>query len=690
MQNAHRPRQRDISVVDRLAPVEGPGHVLVTLLLRLEALEKRIGDRPLFRAADAVVRAGDRIGIVGPNGAGKTTLLRVLIGEEAHDAGEVSCARGTRLGMLRQEIDPRASRSVRDEARTALAELDALEGELREIELAIAEGDHAESGPTSRLAARYDEMSTRFRMAGGFERHARVAEVLSGLGFAEGAMDRPLSSFSGGWLMRVELAKLLLAQPDILLLDEPTNHLDLPSIAFFEATLDRFPGAVLVVSHDRTFLARHTNRIFELDGLGGFQRYEGNYPAYLKQRADRRTELLARKANQDRQIAETERFVERFRAKATKAKQAQSRLKALERLERIEVEPERKSRIRLRIPDPPRSGERVLTLNDLHKRYGEEQIYSGVHFSVGRGEKVALVGPNGAGKSTLLRIAADALDIDQGERVLGHNVEFAFFAQHQLEALDPAATILEELARDATLDEIPRLRGHLGAFLFHGDDVEKRIEILSGGEKARVALAKLLLRPVNFLILDEPTNHLDIEACEVLEDAFQNYAGTLLFVSHDRAFINALATRVVEVEHGRLEDHLGDYDAYLERKARAASTLAKPGGGAPGETRPLSPGAPETGNAETPLSHKERRLVEREQRRAREKLARRIEQAETAIVEAEARQEALEHRLAEPEVYQDADLSRSVQAELGEAKREVEAAYAEWERLSEEAASTEG
>lgn len=661
---------------------------MATLLLRLDALEKRIGDRALFRSADAVVRAKDRVGIVGPNGAGKTTLLRVLMGEEPHDGGEVKRARSTRLGMLRQEIDPRASHSVREEAQTALAELDALEADLRALEIEIAKEGHETAGASSRLAVRYDELSTRFQMGGGFERHARVAEVLSGLGFAEGAMDRPLSSFSGGWLMRVELAKLLLAQPDVLLLDEPTNHLDLPSIAFFEATLERFPGAVLVVSHDRTFLGRHTNRIFELDGLGGFALYEGNYPMYLKQRAERRAELLARKANQDRQIAETERFVERFRAKATKAKQAQSRLKALEKLERIEIEPERKGRIRLRIPDPPRSGERVLTLDDLHKRYDEVEIYAGVHFSLGRGEKVALVGPNGAGKSTLLRIAAGALPFDQGERVLGHNVEYAFFAQHQLEALDPAATILEEISRDATMDEIPRLRGHLGAFLFHGDDVEKRIEVLSGGEKARVALAKLLLRPVNFLILDEPTNHLDIEACEVLEQAFQNYAGTLLFVSHDRAFINALATRVVEVEHGQLEEHLGNYDAYVERKARSE-----------GRGVPRAAGRAETQSAHDenmeaeskgPLSHKERRQIDREQRRAHEKLIRQVKKLEVAIGDAESRLEALEQRLASPEVYQDADASRAVQAELSAAKTEIETSYSEWERLSEEAASASG
>jgi ATP-binding cassette subfamily F protein 3 len=628
--------------------------------------------------------AGEVVGLVGPNGAGKTTLLRTLIGEEPIDGGAVHRMRGIRLGMLRQEIDPRAQHSVREEAQTALAELDALEAELRRLEVEMeAVGGRGEA-PSAALSARYDEASARFAQGGGFERHARIAEILAGLGFEEDTLDRPLSSFSGGWLMRVELAKLLLAQPEVLLLDEPTNHLDLPSIQFFEATLERFPGAVIIVSHDRTFLGRHTNRIIELDGRGGFALYEGGYARYLSQRAERREELLARKANQDRQIAETERFIDRFRAKATKARQAQSRVKALEKIERIEVEPDRKRGMRFRIPAPPRSGERVLTLSALHKRYGDEVVYAGIDFAVSRGERVALAGPNGAGKSTLLRIAAGALDFDSGERVLGHNVDLAFFTQHQLEALDPDASVLEEISRDARIDEIPRLRGHLGAFLFTGDEVDKKIGILSGGEKARVALAKLLLRPVNFLILDEPTNHLDIEACEVLEEAFQAYTGTLLFVSHDRAFINALATRVVEVEHGRLEEHLGNYDDYLERKELQARNsdgqAADPGVANPGSISPTSP------EAEAALTPKQARIQERERRKKREKTARRIEKIEAEITEHEASKESINWKLGEPDVYQDAEQSRALQAEQSDLTTRIETLYDEWERLTEELA----
>jgi len=671
----------------RILPRRNPA-----LLLRLDELEKRIGDRVLFRDASVVVRAGDRIGIVGPNGAGKTTLLKALIGEEPHDGGEIHRARGVRLGLLRQEIDPGASHSVREEARSALADLDALEQELRALEQEMSErGARGEALPAA-LTRRYDECSHRFAQGGGFERHARVSEILAGLGFDHESADRPLSSFSGGWLMRVELAKLLLGQPEILLLDEPTNHLDLPSIQFFETTLERFPGAVLVVSHDRTFLRRQTNRIIELDGRGGFELYEGGYDRYREQRAQRREELLARKANQDRVIAEKERFVERFRAKATKARQAQSRIKALEKIERIEAPAESRRAIRLRIPAPARSGERVLTLENVHKRYGDAAVYEGIDFHIRRGEKVALAGPNGAGKSTLLRIAAGATDFDSGERILGHNVEIAFFAQHQLESLDPELSVLEEVAREARTDELPRLRGLLGALLFTGDEVDKKISVLSGGEKARVALAKLLLRPANLLVLDEPTNHLDIEACEVLEEAFSAFEGTLLFVSHDRSFINALATRVVDVEGGRLEDHLGDYDAYLERKARSlaeasprTSDRVAPGSFA---TAPGSKATPLVGASGSPgASQKSTRLLERERRKHRDRLDRKIEKLEERIAAEEERKTTVTARLAEPEVYQDHERIQQIQREEREVEEAIQALYAEWEALSEELAA---
>lgn len=653
------------------------------MLLRLDEIEKRIGDRLLFRGVSFVVRAGDRIGIVGPNGAGKTTLLRLMNGEEPLDGGKLLSPRATRIGLLRQEIDPRASRSVRDEAGTALHELDALEKEIERLEAEMSRRGQAGEELSSTLTERYDALAQRYRQAGGFEREARVASVLAGLGFDDERAARPLSTFSGGWLMRVELAKLLLARPDVLLLDEPTNHLDLPSIRFFEETLARFDGAVVVVSHDRTFLRRQANRILELDGLGGAALYEGNYDAYLRERIARREELLARKANQDRQIAQMERFVERFRAQATKARQAQSRQKALDRIERIEIEPDRRKAMRLRLPEPPRSGERVLALSGIHKRYGELPLYAGVDLELLRGERVALVGPNGAGKSTLLRIAAGVLAFEAGSRALGHNVELAYYAQHQLEALDVQATILEEVERSARFEDVPRLRGLLGALLFSGDDVDKPIGVLSGGEKARVALAKLLLRPANLLVLDEPTNHLDIEACEVLEEAFQDFGGTLLFVSHDRSFINALATRVVDVSQGRLESHLGNYDAYLERLERVEASGGGPGEGTDSASKRRAPSSADAAEPPDRRPDKSDRQQERERRKARDRDRRRLEKLEARIAEEEARIEAGQAAFADPGVARDHEKLRVLQAEQAALQAGLDALYAEWEALCE-------
>ena len=654
------------------------------MLIRVDQLAKRIGGRTLFGDVSFEVRPRDRIGVVGPNGAGKSTLLKCIFGTETPDDGRVSVPRSVSVGMLRQEIDPRATRTVRDEAATALAHLDALESEMRALEERMTDaGDKGHDVPEE-LAERYHEVTARFEWGGGFERHARVDAVLSGLGFDEEARARPLSTFSGGWLMRVELAKLLLSDPDVLLLDEPTNHLDLPAIQWFEETLESFPGAVLTVSHDRTFLRRHVSRVAELDGLGGFTPYEGNYDSYLAQRAERRATLLAAKEKQDREVAQMERFVERFRAKATKAKQAQSRIKALERMERIAIEPENKRRIRLRIPPPPRSGSTVMTLDDATKSYGDKTVYQGMDFQLQRGETVALAGPNGAGKSTLLRLVAGVLDLDAGTRAPGHNVQIGFYAQHQLESLDPGNTVLEELGTVAQLGDGARLRGHLGAFLFSGDDVEKKVSVLSGGEKARLALAKMLFYPANLLVLDEPTNHLDIEACEVLEQALDDYPGTLVFVSHDRSFINALASRVVEVKAGELRSFPGDYDDYL----RKTSELDAPK--APAATTPspaAEAAAPSAPPSQKPKQTKEQRQRERERRKSRDKITRQVSRLEEEIQSAEGELEQLGWKLGEPDLYKDVDRMR----ELTESRERIEAdvaeKYAEWERLSDELAA---
>ena len=654
--------------------------------LRLEGLAKGYAGRRLFEGVDLDVRPGDRIALVGPNGAGKTTLLRIVAGLEPPDAGRVALPRGARVGLLRQEIDPTLERSVREEAATALSRLDALAAEIAALEERIGELGRAGRDVPAELAQRYDRARAAFELGGGFEREARVERVLAGLGFEAEDRARPLRSFSGGWLMRVELAKLLLADPDLLLLDEPTNHLDLPSIQWFEATLESFRGAVIAISHDRAFLRRFAARVAELEG-GRFTVYEGGYDRYLEERAERRRQLLARKATQDREIAQVERFVERFRYKASKARQVQSRVKALEKLERIEAPAAARKRLRLRIPEPERAGDPVVALEGIRKSYGATRVYDGVDLTVRRGDHLALVGPNGAGKSTLLRILAGTLPFDGGARRLGHAVRVGFFAQHQLEALDPTRTVLEEIASVARLEDVPRLRGQLGAFLFSGDDVEKKVGVLSGGEKARLALAKMLLRPANLLVLDEPTNHLDVEACEVLEEGLREWEGTLVVISHDRAFLNAVATRVVEVRAGRLREFPGNYDAYFASLAAAERPEGR--GAVSGHGTPhLEDGRPgAAATAAAPPGREARRASreeERERRKARERAARRIGELEAAILERERALEAIGWRLADPALWREVEQALALEAERSATQAALEALYREWERLAAE------
>jgi len=662
------------------------------VLLRAEAIARWIGERRLFADVALEVRPRDRLGLVGPNGAGKTTLLRVLAGEEAPDTGRVVVPRRVRVGRLRQEVDPSLPHSVRDEVAKALAHLDALEREAGEIEAAMA----ARGGePDPALARRYDELRARFDAADGFRRDARIERVLAGLGFGPEQSARPVGSFSGGWLMRIELAKLLLAEPDVLLLDEPTNHLDLPAIEWLEGFLDAYRGAVVAVSHDRTFLRRHTDRIAELEH-GVLTLYEGNWDLYLEQRAARREQAEARRRSEDRRRAELERFVERFRYKATKARQAQSRVKMLARMERDATPPPAASarRLRLRIPTPVRAGDVVLALEGVAQSYGATRVYDDLNLQIRRGERIALVGPNGAGKSTLLRIAACVLPLERGARRLGHNVTPAFYAQHQLESLDPAGSVLGELQRIAAVDDVPRLRAHLGAFLFSGEDVEKPVAVLSGGEKARLALAKLLLRPANFLVMDEPTNHLDLAACEILEEVLRSYEGTLLFVSHDRTFVNAVATRVLEVRAAKLRDFTGNYDSYLKQSATPDQQPTSP----PPPGQPASTGVSrkrsqseraQRGEAERSSSGRAAAQHLRADRKSSQRIQRRLTRAEESILERESALEALTWRMADPAVHRDGERVRALETERAALRVEIDALYREWEGLAAELAALE-
>ena len=632
------------------------------MTLRLTGLSRAFGGRTLFAGVDLEVRAGDRVALVGANGVGKTTLLRIAAGLEAPDAGERHCARGERVALLRQEIDPARPGSVAAEVATAFAHLDALEAELRglEAEMAAAGGVVPPA-----LADRYDRLHARLHHADGFTREVQLERVLEGLGFDAEARARPLASFSGGWLMRVELAKLLLQDPDVLLLDEPTNHLDLPSLEWFDATLAGFRGGVVLVSHDRAFLRRHATRVAELAN-GQLTVYPGGFDFYLVERERRREQAEALRRAQERKVAETERFIERFRYKASKARQVQSRVKALARLERVEAPTREPRRMRLAIPEPPRAGAVPLELVGIHKAYGDHVVYRGVDLQIRRGEKVALVGPNGAGKSTLLRILAGVLGCDRGERRVGHQVQVAFYAQHQLEALDPRLSVLEEIGRGAQVEDQPRLRGQLGAFLFSGDDVEKKVSVLSGGEKARLALAKLLLRPANVLVLDEPTNHLDVNACEVLEAALVQYQGTLVVISHDRDFLNAVATRVIEVRGGALRDFPGNYDDYLARSAGRPAPAA---------------GTPAAAGAARDEARAERERARQAQREG-ERVRRRFAALEAEIAERESALEALHFRLSDPELWRDAEQARRLSADRDALRAALDDLYPEWERLA--------
>ncbi|HET9540408.1 MAG TPA: ABC-F family ATP-binding cassette domain-containing protein, partial [Candidatus Limnocylindria bacterium] len=537
-------------------------------MIQLSGVSKGFGGHVVFRDVDWDIGDRERIGLVGPNGAGKTTLCRILAGVDEPDTGQVSLPRNVTVGYLPQEAAGSASGSVLGEALSGFDAVWALEREMEDVALSL------ETTADDALTERYGELQHRFDALGGYRLETQARAILSGLGFRADELTRPLTEFSGGWRMRASLARLLLVAPSLLLLDEPTNHLDLASLGWLENFLSGYDGTVVVVSHDRYFLNRMVTSIADLTA-DGLVVYPGDYDDFLVEREARRELLEARARNQAKRIAEVERFIERFRYQATKARQVQSRIKALAKVERLEVPGSRRG-IHFSFPEPPRTGRRVATLTDVHKAYGDNVVYTGVNVAVERGDRVALVGENGAGKSTLLKVLAGVLPFERGERTLGAHVAVHYYAQHQLDALDATRTVLEELEAVAPEATHTRLRTILGAFLFSGDAVEKKVAVLSGGEKARLALARMLVRPAALLCLDEPTNHLDLASREVLESALAGFPGTIVFISHDRYFINRIATVVVEVASGVLTSYPGSYDDYLEAKERGTQPAAAP------------------------------------------------------------------------------------------------------------------
>jgi ATP-binding cassette subfamily F protein 3 len=677
-------------------------------MIGLDAVFKSYGGQELLRDCTWRIGRGERIGLVGPNGAGKTTICRILASVEEPDQGRVHRDTGVTVGYLPQEVTTGEDRTVLAEALSGFDEVWRLEAELESLAARM-------SGPAAapELLETYGEIQHRFEALGGYRLEAEAKIILGGLGFGPDSVHGPLAEYSGGWRMRAALARLLLLRPDLLLLDEPTNHLDLESLQWLENFLAAYEGSVVIVSHDRYFLNRMVTAIAELAG-GEVTLYQGDYDDFLMEREARQALREAQARNQAKRVAEIERFIERFRYKASKARQVQSRVKMLDRMERIETDVEAR-RIHFSFPQPPRTGRMVGRLAGVYKAYGDNVVYSGVDFLVERGDRVALVGVNGAGKSTLLKMLAGALPFDAGERVLGAHVEVQYYAQHQLDALDPTRTVLEELEQTAPEAPIGRLRTILGSFLFSGDTVEKKVAVLSGGEKARLALAKMLARPAALLCMDEPTNHLDLASKEVLEAALSEFTGTIVFISHDRYFINRIATQVVEVDRGHLTTYLGSYDDYLARKAAtdkpsaAAGAEPKPARNtAPGANPAAAPARP--ADVPRPLPHgrsadggsagaisgppqmkglkketvdstsnrKKSRSLDREIKAIKVRLG----AVETQIHEMEARLQEIGLALADPDLYRDGQRARDIAQARKDTEERVAWLMREWEDLS--------
>ena len=659
-----------------------------------DKISKSFGGRVLYSNATLQLNAGERWALVGPNGAGKTTLLKIIMGLESADEGTITFAKDATLGYLEQETELMGDRTALNEVIESAHEIKQWERKVNDLSIKIAETP--EGATLNKYLEDYAHAMERFERLGGYELESRARQILAGLGFPVEDFDKPAKEFSGGWQMRISLSKLLLRRPDVLLLDEPTNHLDLESVQWLERFLSSYDGTVLLVSHDRSFMDACVTHVAALENRM-LVTYTGNYSGYLHQREENLEQLRAKRAAQERDIAHMETFIERFRYKPTKAKQVQERVAKVEKIrEELVILPEQSHHMHFRFPEPPRTGDTVISLEGVAKSYEDNFVYDNVDLKLYRGDHVALVGPNGAGKSTLMKLIAGKLKPDAGQISLGQNVTEAYYAQHQLEELNPANTVLAELdtvAAGWTTSEERRL---LGAFLFHGDDVEKRVNVLSGGERARLALAKMLVSPDPLLLLDEPTNHLDIDSVDVLEKALVDFPGTIILISHDEHLVRAVANKVVDVRDHKVTVYDGNYDYFLFKLAElqataqgetSSKTVSSYGTSGARAVKSAGPEVSQAAGASRNVKTKEQRRAEAEERNRRSRALRetkkRLDEVEAALTPAHKRYDELMTLMADEALYNDPQKFDECMAEYQALSKKIPALEAEWLELSE-------
>ena len=641
-------------------------------MISLDNLTVSYGGWTLFDSISFMINEKDRIGLVGKNGAGKTTLLRIITGEQEPSEGAVTLNGECSIGYLPQQMRVADTTTLKAETEKAFDEVLRLEAQIEKITTEIAERTDYESEEYSTLIHRLNEAQDRYHILGGDTREADIEKTLLGLGFKRTDFDRPTKEFSGGWRMRIELAKLLLQRPSIFLLDEPTNHLDIESIQWLEEYLKNYNGAVLLISHDRAFLDNVTTRTIELS-LGHIYDYKVPYSKFVELRAERRVQQMAAYENQQKLIEKTEEFIEKFRYKPTKSNQVQSRIKQLERLERIEVDEEDLSRLNIKFPPAPRSGQIVAEIKEVGKSFGQKHIFSGATFTIERGQKIALVGRNGEGKTTMARMLIGDLEQTEGSIKLGANVNIGYYAQNQDDLMDGDFTVFDTLDRVAVGDIRTRLRDILGAFLFRGEDIDKKVKVLSGGERSRLAMARLMLEPYNLLVLDEPTNHMDMRSKDILKNALQKYDGTVVVISHDRDFLDGLVDRIYEWRDGGVQEYLGGIYYFLEkRKLDSMQEIER-------KDTPTESTQPKT-NSSGKLSYEQKK----EQEKAVRKLRKAIENVETELAKIEEQIAEYDSKFATATEYNEADY-----AAYNELKASYDKQMHEWEKLNYELELTE-